>query len=144
MPYAIVSTGSSYYDNVRPLAYPDSDAVLICFDISRPETLDSVIKKVSVRFISSHPLSAMDQHLISFSPDQHLVSAQISVPSACIFTAQQQCKSAQGLEPFSPLSHQNLHAYLTLVPPRNGRSELRMRGDASQPGGFRRKIRYAN
>lgn len=64
MPYAIVSTGSSYYDNVRPLAYPDSDAVLICFDISRPETLDSVIKKVSVRFISSLPLSAMDQHLI--------------------------------------------------------------------------------
>lgn len=41
-----VSSGSSYYDNVRPLAYPDSDAVLICFDISRPETLDSVIKKV--------------------------------------------------------------------------------------------------
>lgn len=38
--------GSSYYDNVRPLAYPDSDAVLICFDISRPETLDSVLKKV--------------------------------------------------------------------------------------------------
>ncbi|KAH0500252.1 Rho-related GTP-binding protein RhoN [Microtus ochrogaster] len=36
---------SSYYDNVRPLAYPDSDAVLICFDISRPETLDSVLKK---------------------------------------------------------------------------------------------------
>uniref|UniRef100_A0A3B4EST4 Rho family GTPase 2 n=1 Tax=Pundamilia nyererei TaxID=303518 RepID=A0A3B4EST4_9CICH len=35
----------SYYDNVRPLAYPDSDAVLICFDISRPETLDSVLKK---------------------------------------------------------------------------------------------------
>uniref|UniRef100_A0A1A7WKW7 Rho family GTPase 2 n=1 Tax=Iconisemion striatum TaxID=60296 RepID=A0A1A7WKW7_9TELE len=39
------TSGSSYYDNVRPLAYPDSDAVLICFDISRPETLDSVIKK---------------------------------------------------------------------------------------------------
>ncbi|KAI4894695.1 hypothetical protein NFI96_014365 [Prochilodus magdalenae] len=41
---AIVAS-SSYYDNVRPLAYPDSDAVLICFDISRPETLDSVLKK---------------------------------------------------------------------------------------------------
>lgn len=38
--------GSPYYDNVRPLSYPDSDAVLICFDISRPETLDSVMKKV--------------------------------------------------------------------------------------------------
>ncbi|XP_036613207.1 rho-related GTP-binding protein RhoN-like [Trichosurus vulpecula] len=39
------TSGVSYYDNVRPLAYPDSDAVLICFDISRPETLDSVLKK---------------------------------------------------------------------------------------------------
>ncbi|XP_016295762.1 rho-related GTP-binding protein RhoE-like [Sinocyclocheilus anshuiensis] len=38
-------TGSPYYDNVRPLSYPDSDAVIICFDISRPETLDSVLKK---------------------------------------------------------------------------------------------------
>lgn len=43
--------GSAYYDNVRPLAYPDSDAVLICFDISRPETLDSVLKKVSVTLL---------------------------------------------------------------------------------------------
>ncbi|KAI4902848.1 hypothetical protein NFI96_032120 [Prochilodus magdalenae] len=42
---SLVSTGSPYYDNVRPLSYPDSDAVLICFDISRPETLDSVLKK---------------------------------------------------------------------------------------------------
>lgn len=40
--------GSAYYDNVRPLSYPDADAVLICFDISRPDTLDSVLKKVSV------------------------------------------------------------------------------------------------
>uniref|UniRef100_A0A8C4KQI8 Rho family GTPase 2 n=1 Tax=Dromaius novaehollandiae TaxID=8790 RepID=A0A8C4KQI8_DRONO len=42
---SLLSAGSAYYDNVRPLAYPDSDAVLICFDISRPETLDSVLKK---------------------------------------------------------------------------------------------------
>ncbi|KAF0046196.1 hypothetical protein F2P81_002725 [Scophthalmus maximus] len=40
-----LSRRSPYYDNVRPLSYPDSDAVLICFDISRPETLDSVLKK---------------------------------------------------------------------------------------------------
>lgn len=39
------TSGSSYYDNVRPLSYPDADAVLICFDISRPETLDNVLKK---------------------------------------------------------------------------------------------------
>lgn len=46
--------GSPYYDNVRPLSYPDSDAVLICFDISRPETLDSVLKKASVRETSEY------------------------------------------------------------------------------------------
>ncbi|KAG7270936.1 hypothetical protein CRUP_033673, partial [Coryphaenoides rupestris] len=39
------TSGSPYYDNVRPLSYPDSDAVLVCFDIGRPETLDSVLKK---------------------------------------------------------------------------------------------------
>ncbi|NXO21086.1 RND1 protein, partial [Cisticola juncidis] len=38
--------GSPYYDNVRPLCYSDSDAVLLCFDVSRPETLDSAAKKV--------------------------------------------------------------------------------------------------
>ncbi|MBN3277462.1 RND3 protein, partial [Polyodon spathula] len=43
--FLTVSIWSPYYDNVRPLSYPDSDAVLICFDISRPETLDSVLKK---------------------------------------------------------------------------------------------------
>ncbi|XP_037546825.1 rho-related GTP-binding protein RhoN-like [Nematolebias whitei] len=43
--FGALDGGSAYYDNVRPLAYPDADAVLICFDISRPETLDSVVKK---------------------------------------------------------------------------------------------------
>jgi len=38
--------GSPYYDNVRPLSYPDADAVLICFDIGRPETLENVLRKV--------------------------------------------------------------------------------------------------
>ncbi|NXL54748.1 RND1 protein, partial [Podilymbus podiceps] len=33
--------GGPYYDNVRPLCYSDSEGGLLCFDISRPETLDS-------------------------------------------------------------------------------------------------------
>lgn len=37
--------GSPYYDNVRPLCYSDSDAVLLCFDISRPDTVDGSLKK---------------------------------------------------------------------------------------------------
>lgn len=41
-----LSPGSPYYDNVRPLCYSDSDAVLLCFDISRPDTVDGALKKV--------------------------------------------------------------------------------------------------
>ncbi|TRY59281.1 hypothetical protein DNTS_016358 [Danionella cerebrum] len=41
------TSGSPYYDNVRPLSYPDADAVLICFDIGRPATLDNVLRKGS-------------------------------------------------------------------------------------------------
>ncbi|KAA0707151.1 Rho-related GTP-binding protein [Triplophysa tibetana] len=37
--------GSPYYDNVRPLCYSDSDAVLLCFDISRQDIFDSGLKK---------------------------------------------------------------------------------------------------
>lgn len=53
MPWLTISPfsptpGSPYYDNVRPLCYSDSDAVLLCFDISRPETVDSALKKVSL------------------------------------------------------------------------------------------------
>lgn len=43
----MVIAGSPYYDNVRPLSYPDADAVLICFDIGRPDTLENVLRKVS-------------------------------------------------------------------------------------------------
>ncbi|KAF4096832.1 rho family GTPase 1a [Onychostoma macrolepis] len=39
------TSGSPYYDNVRPLCYSDADAVLLCFDISRPETVESSLKK---------------------------------------------------------------------------------------------------
>uniref|UniRef100_A0A8C2ECP9 Rho-related GTP-binding protein Rho6 n=1 Tax=Cyprinus carpio TaxID=7962 RepID=A0A8C2ECP9_CYPCA len=39
------TSGSPYYDNVRPLCYSDGDAVLLCFDISRPETVESSLKK---------------------------------------------------------------------------------------------------
>ncbi len=42
----VAPAGSPYYDNVRPLCYSDADAVLLCFDISRPETVESSLKKV--------------------------------------------------------------------------------------------------
>ncbi|TRY84725.1 hypothetical protein DNTS_027425 [Danionella cerebrum] len=39
------TSGSPYYDNVRPLCYSDADAVLLCFDISRPDTVEGALKK---------------------------------------------------------------------------------------------------
>nr|AAH76094.1 Rnd1 protein [Danio rerio] len=39
------TSGSPYYDNVRPLCYSDADAVLLCFDISRPDTVESSLKE---------------------------------------------------------------------------------------------------
>ncbi|XP_016100674.1 rho-related GTP-binding protein Rho6-like [Sinocyclocheilus grahami] len=39
------TSGSPYYDNVRPLCYSDADAVQLCFDISRPETVENSLKK---------------------------------------------------------------------------------------------------
>ncbi|NXB48587.1 RND1 protein, partial [Leucopsar rothschildi] len=47
--------GSPYYDNVRPLCYSDSDAVLLCFDVSRPETLDSAAKKWKAEILDYCP-----------------------------------------------------------------------------------------
>lgn len=163
-----MSTGSSYYDNVRPLAYPDSDAVLICFDISRPETLDSVIKKVSVCFFSfCSPLfhlfgsafnicsdaaerSGVGQKKkkkkdISVLAAQHLRSWRTPCASSLHFhgsTIEQISSEVKASHSFFP--HQKVHGYLTRVPPRNGRSEQRMGGEAQQPGGSPRRIRYAN
>lgn len=61
-------SGSPYYDNVRPLSYPDSDAVLICFDISRPETLDSVLKKVCSQVVPSGGGAAFEKFSRSLWP----------------------------------------------------------------------------
>lgn len=41
-------SGLPEFDHVRPLSYKGSDVVMICFDISRPETLESVSTKVII------------------------------------------------------------------------------------------------
>ncbi|XP_041954559.1 rho-related GTP-binding protein Rho6-like [Alosa sapidissima] len=49
------TSGSPYYDNVRPLCYSDSDAVLLCFDISRPDIVDSALKKWKTEILDFCP-----------------------------------------------------------------------------------------
>jgi Ras family protein A len=40
------TSGLEDYDRLRPLAYPDSHVVVICFAIDSPASLDNVEEKV--------------------------------------------------------------------------------------------------
>lgn len=39
------TVGEDDFDKVRPLAYPNTDVVVMCFSIERPESLESIAKK---------------------------------------------------------------------------------------------------
>ncbi|XP_006821070.1 rho-related GTP-binding protein RhoN-like [Saccoglossus kowalevskii] len=39
------TSGCTEYDNVRPLSYTETDCVVVCYDISVPESLDNVVDK---------------------------------------------------------------------------------------------------
>lgn len=39
------TAGQEDYDRLRPLSYPDSNVILICFSIDSPDTLDNVLEK---------------------------------------------------------------------------------------------------
>ena len=41
----IDTAGTEEYDRLRPLAYPDTDVVLVCFSTVVPESLENVSKK---------------------------------------------------------------------------------------------------
>jgi Ras homolog gene family, member A len=40
------TSGQEDYDRLRPLSYPDSHVIIICFAIDDPDTLDNVQEKV--------------------------------------------------------------------------------------------------
>jgi small GTP-binding protein len=46
------TAGVEDYDRLRPLSYPDSHVVLICFDIGNPDSLENVEEKVRRRFFN--------------------------------------------------------------------------------------------
>ena len=46
------TAGQEDYDRLRPLSYPDSHVILICFAVDSPDSLDNVQEKVSLCFQS--------------------------------------------------------------------------------------------
>lgn len=47
------TAGQEDYDRIRPLSYPDSHCICICFAIDSPDSLDDVEEKVCI--LIHHP-----------------------------------------------------------------------------------------
>ena len=46
------TAGQEDYDRLRPLSYPDSHVILICFAVDSPDSLDNVQEKVRLPLLS--------------------------------------------------------------------------------------------
>lgn len=44
------TAGQEEYDRLRPLSYPETDLLFVCFAIDCPASLENVIDKVSLPF----------------------------------------------------------------------------------------------
>jgi hypothetical protein len=51
------TAGQEDYDRLRPLSYPDSHVILICFAVDSPDSLDNVQEKVSGQYLTHGSLS---------------------------------------------------------------------------------------
>lgn len=49
------TAGQEDYDRLRPLSYPDSHVILICFAIDSPDSLDNVQEKVRPLYSARDP-----------------------------------------------------------------------------------------
>ena len=55
------TAGVEVHDRHRPLSYPDSHVILICFDIGNPDSLKGVEDKVRSRFLDM--MSSLIDHI---------------------------------------------------------------------------------
>jgi hypothetical protein len=73
-------TGLEDYDRLRPLSYPDTHVVLVCFAIDSPDSLDNVQEKVGhsqVCLLSKLHLSS--QEFSNSQTNTHSGSAKSSI-----------------------------------------------------------------
>ena len=52
------TAGQEDYDRLRPLSYPDSHVILICFAVDSPDSLDNVQEKVRAVVLISESVQA--------------------------------------------------------------------------------------
>ena len=41
----IIIAGQEDYDRLRPLSYPDTDVILMCFSVDSPDSLENIPEK---------------------------------------------------------------------------------------------------
>lgn len=56
------TAGQEDYDRLRPLSYPDSHVILICFAVDSPDSLDNVQEKVGILCHGSMSLTATGRY----------------------------------------------------------------------------------
>lgn len=56
------TAGQEDYDRLRPLSYPDSHVILICFAVDSPDSLDNVQEKVSVPSLIDRTPNVLTYH----------------------------------------------------------------------------------
>lgn len=64
------TAGQEDYDRLRPLSYPDSHVILICFAVDSPDSLDNVQEKVCPT--SLHALGSPQDAVPRIRPLLHL------------------------------------------------------------------------
>jgi len=72
------TAGQEDYDRLRPLSYPDSHVILICFAIDSPDSLDNVQEKwISevMHFCNGLPISSLGARRISVATPKPLTSS---------------------------------------------------------------------
>ena len=47
------TAGQEEYDRLRPLSYPETDLLFVCFAIDCPNSLENVMDKVSIKIVES-------------------------------------------------------------------------------------------
>lgn len=67
------TAGQEDYDRLRPLSYPDSHVILICFAVDSPDSLDNVQEKARV-FLHFSAFTLLRYHLV------HVVLTELLQP----------------------------------------------------------------
>ena len=63
------TAGQEDYDRLRPLSYPDSHVILICFAVDSPDSLDNVQEKVGILSPRWMNLAATSQYYVGEGKD---------------------------------------------------------------------------